>query len=243
MRTPRPYRPTVTPQAAADAATTHLLGGQLDAPASQLLLALGTSLGTSLGTRLGTRGGDGTDGGAGGAQSGGAVQQGAGTELGERTERLRRAARGAQREAVRAYRTALALRPAYPEAYRNLGSVLKERRATHSAAVRAHPDHCTQTTAPGARHRERAPSAPVHRLGCRAPSALRPLPAPPSRPPPPCTIDASSRELSAESNHQWTARSRSHPASLSSASPPAGARLPGGDAPRAHRPRLAAQPG
>ena len=34
----------VTPQAAADAATTHLLGGQLDAPASQLLLSLGTSL-------------------------------------------------------------------------------------------------------------------------------------------------------------------------------------------------------
>ena len=155
MRTPRPYRPTVTPQAAADAATTHLLGGQLDAPASQLLLALGTSLGTSLGTRLGTRGGGGADGGAGGAQSGGAVQQGAGTELGEGTERLRRAARGAQREAVRAYRTALALRPAYPEAYRNLGSVLKERRATHSAAVRAHPDHCTGSTAPGARHRER----------------------------------------------------------------------------------------
>ena len=47
-----------------------------------------------------------------------------------------------------------------------------------------------------------------------APS-LRPLPSPP-----PCTIDASSRELSAESHHQWTARSRSHPASHSSASPP-----------------------
>jgi tetratricopeptide (TPR) repeat protein len=119
----------VTPQAAADAATTQLLGGQLDAATTQLLLSIGT------------QGGGGTGADAGGAQNGGALQvagaQGAGTE------RLRRAARGAQREAVRGYRTALALHPAYPEAYRNLGSVLKERRATHSAAVRNNRDRAT----------------------------------------------------------------------------------------------------
>ena len=111
-------------KAVADAATTQLLGGQLDAATTQLLLSVGT------------QGGGGTDADAGGAQSGGALQV-AGAQGGGNA-RLRLAARGAQREAVRAYCTALALHPAYPEAYRNLGSVLKERRATHSAAVRAY---------------------------------------------------------------------------------------------------------